>query len=103
MTYVTVDGAIGIIKEITEDDYESLLAVQQRLAAILPCIGNFSHTTWRSVQYSNEISEAENFLDGNLLERYLNLPMHQKNEVVKDLPCNTEQLEIKIRSLSQLR
>ncbi|CAO3622243.1 unnamed protein product [Cunninghamella echinulata] len=103
MTYVTVDGTIGIIKEITEADYESLLAVQQRLAAILPCIGNFSHNTWRGVQFGSEISEAENFLDGDLLERYLNLPTDQKIEVVKDLPCNTEQLEIKIHSLSQLR
>lgn len=103
MTYVTISGAIGIIHEITENDYESLLAVQQKLVSIMPSIGCLSYASWREVRIGNKINQSENFLDGDLLEKYLNLTPIEKSRIVEGLPCTVKQLELKINCLSRLR
>ncbi|CAO3646922.1 unnamed protein product [Cunninghamella blakesleeana] len=103
LTYVTMGGQIGVIHEITENEYEALLVVQQKLTALMPSVGDLNHASWRGIQIGNKIYPSKNFLDGDLLERYLSFTPNEKYQVVKDLPCNVEQLELKIHCLSRLR
>ncbi|CAO3597924.1 unnamed protein product [Absidia cylindrospora] len=101
--YATVNGAIGTLTGITEEDYELLLTVQQRILQSCPPIGGMDHSVWRTFYNGARSGESRNYIDGDLVEKFLTLPRKQQNSIVESLPISVEQLQTKVEALSQLR
>lgn len=105
IVYVTVNGAIGTLAGISEDDYMLLLDVQQNMIKLSPPIGNMDHTSWRSFDNGVRMGEARGYIDGDLVEKFLALSTHHQQKLVKllSIPISVEELQTKIESLAQLR
>uniref|UniRef100_H3G8E6 DNA damage-binding protein 1 n=1 Tax=Phytophthora ramorum TaxID=164328 RepID=H3G8E6_PHYRM len=87
MLFGTVSGMIGVILPISKDQYSFLVRVQQALTQVVKGVGGFSHKDWRTFENRRSVSEARNFIDGDLVESFLDLP---KPQMAKSLPNCTE-------------
>lgn len=87
---------------ISEEDYLLLSALQEKILDILPPIGGMDFNGWRVFDNETRKGEPRNYIDGNLVEKYLSLSLKQQQSIAHSLSCTTEQLQIKIESLSQL-
>ncbi|TDH74292.1 uncharacterized protein CCR75_001185 [Bremia lactucae] len=112
MLFGTVSGMIGVVMPITKDHYTFLLRVQQALTVIVKGVGGFSHKGWRTFENRRSVSEARNFIDGDLVESFLDLPKLEMTKVVDKLnsdgilngaeQCTVEELTRRIEEFAQL-
>ena len=56
---------------------------------------------WRSFENERKIAESKGFIDGDLVESFLELPSDKMKEVVKGLNVTVEELVKKIESIQQ--
>lgn len=80
--YGTVSGAIGLITQIPSDFYELLRGLQDRLTYTIKSVGKIEHTFWRSFSSEMKIEHCEGFIDGDLVESFLDLTRDKMKEAV---------------------
>ncbi|KAI8100016.1 CPSF A subunit region-domain-containing protein [Halteromyces radiatus] len=103
IVYATVNGAIGTMMGISEEEYEYLLTVQERLLEISPPIGQLDYASWRAFNNGTRTGAARNYIDGDLIERFLLLSKKEQEQVVEPFPFSVEELQSEIEKFSQLR
>jgi len=100
----TVNGAIGVMAVLSKDDFNLLLKVQHALAQVIKGVGGFRHEDWRS--FTNERvagRESKGFLDGDLIESFLDLRRDKMEEVARLVGGPTvEELSKRIEDLQRL-
>lgn len=111
MLFGTVSGMIGVILPISKDQFSLLTRIQNALNKVIKGVGGFSHKEWRTFENRRSISEARNFIDGDLIESFLDLPKPQMAKVVELLnndgqlddkdPITVEDLTNRIEELAQ--
>uniref|UniRef100_A0A0D3GBK3 DNA damage-binding protein 1 n=1 Tax=Oryza barthii TaxID=65489 RepID=A0A0D3GBK3_9ORYZ len=79
----TINGVIGIIASLPHEQYVFLEKLQSTLVKFIKGVGNLSHEQWRSFHNDKKTSEARNFLDGDLIESFLDLSRNKMEEVAK--------------------
>lgn len=85
----TVNGALGLVAQLPQHLFEFLTHLQSKLAAVIPSIGNIEHSFWRSFNSEIKTEPAEGFIDGDLIEMFLDLPadvMESIADSLKDYP-----------------
>jgi len=82
LIYGTISGAIGIINPISEQLYNVLLAIQTAISKVIQGVGGLQFNTWRSFHNDRKTMACKNFLDGDLIEAFLDLPRNKMEEVV---------------------
>ena len=83
--YGAVSGAIGTILQLSPEEHEFFLQLQEKLNKVVHGVGGLSHTQWRAFRNERrpitEASFAHNFIDGDLIESFLNLTPEKMAEV----------------------
>eukprot|EP00736_Rhodelphis_marinus_P012711 Rmarinus@m.8546 len=97
-----VDGTLGLIAILPKDLYEPLLQVQKAMNKVVRGVGGLSHTEWRSFQNEKKTAEALNFLDGDLIESFLDLPRVEMMNVAKFANDTVENIVKKIEDVARL-
>ncbi|KAI8149358.1 CPSF A subunit region-domain-containing protein [Fennellomyces sp. T-0311] len=103
--YATANGAIGVIRSLTLDEYKLLAMVQTNILSVVKSIGDFDHGSWRMFRNSTKASEMRQFIDGDLVENYLKLTGREKLQVVEGgdggerIPLTVEELDVLISKL----
>jgi len=83
--YGTVNGAVGLVTQLNSDFFNFLLEVQERLAKVIKSVGKVDHTSWRSFYSERKTEVCVGFIDGDLIESYLDLNRDKMAEVVQGL------------------
>ncbi|KAE8747775.1 hypothetical protein FOCC_FOCC005387 [Frankliniella occidentalis] len=78
----TVSGAIGLVTQIPADFYEFLHEVEERLSQVIKSVGKIEHNFWRSFNTEIKTEPCEGFIDGDLVESFLDLTQDKMKEVV---------------------
>ncbi|KAI4468344.1 dna repair/rna processing cpsf family [Holotrichia oblita] len=81
----TVGGAIGLVTQIPADFYEFLFELQNRLASVIKSVGKIDHSYWRSFHTDIKTEDCEGFIDGDLIESFLDLSAEKMKEVAEGL------------------
>ncbi|KRT81570.1 hypothetical protein AMK59_5988, partial [Oryctes borbonicus] len=81
----TVGGAIGLVTQIPADFYEFLLELQNKLASVIKSVGKIDHSYWRSFHTDIKTEDSEGFIDGDLIESFLDLSTEKMKEVAEGL------------------
>lgn len=81
----TVSGAIGLVTQIPFTFYEFLKNLQDRLTSVIKSVGKIEHNFWRSFNTELKIEECEGFIDGDLIESFLDLSPDKMAEVASNL------------------
>lgn len=83
--YGTISGSIGMVAQLKADVYSTLMDVQERLSKVMKPVGKIEHAFWRSFSNDRRKVHSYNFIDGDLIESFLDLNREQMSQVVKGL------------------
>lgn len=71
--YGTVSGACGLITQISPDFFDFLKGLEKRLSHTIKSVGKIDHSSWRSFKTDQKVEPCEGFIDGDLIESFLDL------------------------------
>lgn len=83
--YGTVNGAIGLVTQIPQDFFNFLMEIQNRLTKVIKSVGKIDHSFWRSLHTERKTEPAEGFIDGDLIESFLDLSRNKMQETVQGM------------------
>ncbi|KAJ1703919.1 hypothetical protein LUZ63_003698 [Rhynchospora breviuscula] len=98
----TVNGVIGIVASLPHDQYLFLEKLQLHLVKVIKGVGGLSHEQWRSFNNEKKTVDARNFLDGDLIESFLDLSRVKMEEVSKTMGVPVEELCKRVEELTRL-
>lgn len=98
----TIDGVIGLILTIDETLFKKLETIQESLAKVVKSVGKIEHKKWREFLGNKTTQPAVGFIDGDLVETFLDLSRDKMEEVSKDVDISVEDLVKMIEELSRL-
>ncbi|XP_037651621.1 DNA damage-binding protein 1 [Sebastes umbrosus] len=81
----TVNGMIGLVTSLSEGWYNLLMDLQNRLNKVIKSVGKIEHSFWRSFHTERKTEQATGFIDGDLIESFLDLGRAKMQEVVSTL------------------
>ncbi|KAK5580443.1 hypothetical protein RB653_000460 [Dictyostelium firmibasis] len=99
--YASVNGSIGVIASISEDDFIFFSKLQKGLNQVVRGVGGFSHDTWRAFSNDHHTVDSKNFIDGDLIETFLDLKYESQLKAVADLGITPDDAFRRIESLMQ--
>ncbi|XP_074660868.1 DNA damage-binding protein 1-like [Tubulanus polymorphus] len=85
MLFGTVNGAIGLVTQLPTDFFAFLMEVQVNLTKVICSVGKIDHAFWRSFHTERKTEPSIGFIDGDLIESFLDLSRDKMAEVVQDL------------------
>ena len=100
LLYGTINGVIGVIAALPQSEFAFLARVCAALTSVVKGVGGLSHAEWRSFTNERKEVDARGFIDGDLVESFLELPHEKKEEVVGGLGVSVEQLTRRIEELA---
>jgi DNA damage-binding protein 1 len=99
----TVNGSIGVIAPLNKPQYNLLYKLETALEATIPSVGSLSHRQFRSFYSERRADEASaGFIDGDLIELYLELSPTVQAEVAAKLNINHAELTKRVEELSRI-
>jgi len=131
LLYGTVGGALGVVAAIAEEQFQFFAALQQQLTKVgtphapkevhhhhttrqstdeLPPpppskvvrgVGGFAHDQWRAFSNERKSVPSRGFIDGDLIERFLDLKPAQQAQVAQELAIPADEIARRIETISQ--
>ncbi|KAK1256749.1 DNA damage-binding protein 1a [Acorus gramineus] len=98
----TVNGAIGIIASLPSDLYIFLEQLQASMVKAIGGVGGLSYDEWRSFYSKKRAYRMKNFIDGDLIESFLDLPRNRMEEVSVAMGVPVEELCMKVEEMTRL-
>ncbi|KAL6499676.1 DNA damage-binding protein 1a [Orobanche gracilis] len=98
----TINGVIGVIASLPHEQYVFLEKLQSNLRKAISGVGGLSHEEWRSFNNVRKTVKHSNFLDGDLIESFLDLNRSKMDEVSKALDVSVEELCMRVDELTRL-
>jgi hypothetical protein len=86
--YGTVDGTIGSVLGLCGKTYAFLAALQRAMDAIVKPVGDLSHAHYRAWRRDENRHGACGFVDGDWIEKFLNLDRPTMDRVVGEMNAN---------------
>ncbi|CAH1637547.1 unnamed protein product [Spodoptera littoralis] len=81
----TVTGSICLVVQLAPELYEFLHQLEERLTHTIKSVGKVPHSFWRSFNTDIKTEPAEGFIDGDLIESFLDLSREMQQETVQGL------------------
>jgi len=99
----TASGSIGVLASIDKESYQILENIQNSLNNVIKGVGGFSYEEWRA--FYNERTPypvpAHGFLDGDLIESFMDLTPKQMEQVASETNLTVEEIQKLIETLSR--
>ena len=86
--FATLEGSLGQIIQINKDIFLFLEALQKFLVKKNDNIGGFDYDNWKKFNYGVTKKDAKGFIEGDLIEKFLNNDEIYKKQILKDLNYN---------------
>jgi DNA damage-binding protein 1 len=104
MIFGTADGMLGVIATLTSAAHEFFVSVEKAMASELPGVGGFTHADWRQFYVAAPLRKApaKGFVDGDLVERFLELPLAQASRVADTVGVTVEELTRRVEEMHRL-
>ncbi|KAL6561924.1 DNA damage-binding protein 1a [Orobanche gracilis] len=98
----TVNGVIGVVASLPHEQYVFLEKLQMNMRRAIKGVGGLSHEQWRSFYSEKKTSDAKNFLDGDLIESFLDLSRKRMEDVSVAMSVPVEELMKSVEELTRL-
>jgi len=90
--YGTVDGSIGCILGLDRFNFAFFKTLERCLAKVVPTIGGFKHEEYRAFMGERRLHPSRGFVDGDLIESFLDLSRSQMQDVVKHMNASSSDI-----------
>ncbi|KAI3988674.1 hypothetical protein MKX01_027038 [Papaver californicum] len=98
----TVNGVIGVIASLPHEHYLFLEKLQSNLVKVIKGVGGLNHEQWRSFNNEKKTVDAKNFLDGDLIESFLDLSRNRMEEISANMSVSVEELCKRVEEMTRL-
>jgi len=102
LIFGTINGVIGVVASLPPEKYQMLHKLEQCLNQVIKGVGGLSHQKWRSFCSERKEEEASGFIDGDLIESYLDLKKERMDEVARLMSMDAEELSKQVEELARL-
>lgn len=104
LIFGTIDGMLGVIARLKPEVYSFFHEVENAMATLIPGVGGLKHAEWREMVHINppRIAPARNFVDGDLIERFLDLNSAQMAKVSSMVNVGVEELVQRVEEIMRL-
>lgn len=89
LTSIFLSHFQGLIAGLQKDRFEFLSQVQKKLVKVIKSVGKIDHDFWRSFHNERKTEPAAGSIDGDLIEKCLDLTRDQLKEVVEGLQVSS--------------
>jgi DNA damage-binding protein 1 len=90
--YGSVHGAVGLVVQLDMSTFSVLAKLQENMAVAIKSVGNIEHEVYRcfSMEHTaaTKTKSAEGFIDGDLVEHFLDLPQKKMEQIIKGIKKN---------------
>ncbi|KAF9437707.1 DNA damage-binding protein 1a [Entomortierella beljakovae] len=101
LLFATASGAIGVIATLTQEKYDLLHHLETNMAQVIKGIGGLDHASWRTFRCESRTLASANFVDGDLIELFLDLSQDEINNVM-DGPEDGERIKVPVDEIIKL-
>ena len=104
LLFGTVNGVIGVLASLPPEQFAFLLELQRAMRKVVSGVGGFSHERWRSFhsEHRGQATESRGFVDGDLVESFLDLRREKAEEVAATVKVSVEELTKRVEELARL-
>ena len=81
----SLNGSIGVIIQLNKEIYEFLKKLEEIIVSKTYNNGNFDYKKWRSFKDGFISYESDGFVEGNILEDFLNFDDDYRKKILKEL------------------
>lgn len=80
-------GVIGVIASLPQKQHNFLETLQSKLRKVIKGVGELSNEQWRTCWcwQRRRTIDTTNFVDGDLIESFLDLSKNQKEEIAQEM------------------
>lgn len=83
---------IGLVTQLSPPLFEFLHQLEDKLGEVIKAVGKIDHKFWRSFNTDTKCEPSESFIDGDLIESFLDLSQ-------KDMELVAQSFQVFIRGL----
>ncbi|KAF9327916.1 DNA damage-binding protein 1a [Podila minutissima] len=83
LLFATVSGTIGVIASLNKENYELLRQLEINLSRVIRGVGGLDHASWRNFKDKSRTLPQSGFIDGDLIELFLDLNEDEINLVME--------------------
>ncbi|KAF4552122.1 Mono-functional DNA-alkylating methyl methanesulfonate-like protein [Elsinoe fawcettii] len=99
----TVEGSIYLFALIAKDKQDFLMRLQERMAEMVQSPGNVPFNRYRAFKTTvREMEEPMRFVDGELVERFLDCENDVQEKIVQGLGIDVEEVRMMVENLKRL-
>ncbi|XP_018018027.1 DNA damage-binding protein 1 [Hyalella azteca] len=100
----TVSGCIGLSISISGDLYNFLTELSSRLSKVIKSVGKINHSFYRSFHSDKRVKKMQGFIDGDLVENFMDLSKDKMEEVCSKLTMNVngQAVEMNVNEVMKL-
>lgn len=98
----TVNGALGVLATLEKDVFEFALKVQNAMNVVVQGVGGLSHEKWRSFHNEHQTRPARGFVDGDVVERFLDLKKDAAKKVAALAGVSVEEITRRVEALQRV-
>lgn len=117
LLYGSVSGAVGVLVRLAPDDFQLLRRVEAALNDVVKGIGGLQHAEWRAFATeaagpssgfgtttlgNGATNQARGYIDGDLIERFLDLDRNKAAVVAEAVDLSVEDLANRVEELARL-
>lgn len=73
LLFGTTDGRLGVMAQLPQPLYDHLSKLQSAVRQVVQGVGGLSHEAWRAFANDRRTADAHGFIDGDLIETFLDL------------------------------
>ncbi|CAH1785310.1 unnamed protein product [Owenia fusiformis] len=81
----TVNGAVGLVTQLPQEFFNFLMEIQNKLAKVIKSVGKIDHSFWRQFHTERKSEPSVGFIDGDLIESFLDLSRENMQEVAQGI------------------
>ena len=104
LLFGTANGVIGVLASLPKDVYEFTEKLQTCMNTHIKGVGGFKHSEWRSFRHElrGKSEPARNFIDGDLIESFLDLKPEKADAIAADMKCDRAEITRRVEDLIRL-
>eukprot|EP00884_Botryococcus_braunii_P023468 jgi/Botrbrau1/9805/Bobra.0322s0012.2 len=95
----TINGVIGVVASLPQQLFEWFQKLENAMNKVVRGVGNLDHTKWRTFYNEKGESSYRGFIDGDLVEQFLELRTHSQEKVAADMNEEIEEIYRKVEEV----
>lgn len=98
----STSGAILVAAPLSASTYKFFARLEEALASVVKGVGGLSHREWRQFQAERKVEESKAFIDGDLVQLFLELNTKQQEQIANKIGVKLQECIKRVEDASRI-